>query len=70
LDIDGENKISQVLEPTEKEFIIKENLYIITGRVKNTRIYFNDNLLEWKTNQTTGVAELTCQMEEGELLCQ
>jgi len=70
LDVDGENKISQVLEPTEKEFIIKENLYIITGRVKNTRIYFNDNLLEWQTNQTTGVAELTCQMGEGELLCQ
>lgn len=70
LDIDGENKISQVLEPTEKEFIIKENLYIITGRIKNTRIYFNDKPLEWQTNQTTGVAELTCQIEEEELLCQ
>lgn len=70
LDIDGENKISQVLEPTEEEFAIEKNLYIITGRIKNTRIYFNDNLLEWQTNQTTGVAELTCKIEEGELLCQ
>ncbi|MFA7628140.1 MAG: helix-turn-helix domain-containing protein [Candidatus Dojkabacteria bacterium] len=70
LDIDGENKISQVLEPTEEEFIIEESLYIITGRIKNTRIYFNDNLLEWQTNQTTGVAELTCELEEGELSCQ
>lgn len=70
LDIDGENKISQVLEPTKEEFIIKENLYIITGRIKNTRIYFNDNLIEWQTNQTTGIAELTCEIEEGQLLCQ
>jgi len=70
LDIDGENKISQVLEPTEAEFVIEENLYIITGRIKNTRIYFNDNLLEWQTNQTTGVAELACQVEQGELSCQ
>ena len=70
LDIDGENKISQVLEPTEEEFAIEKNLYIITGRIKNTRIYFNNNLLEWQTNQTTGVAELTCKIEEGELLCQ
>ncbi|KUK67292.1 MAG: Uncharacterized protein XD87_0220 [candidate division WS6 bacterium 36_33] len=70
LDIDGENKISQVLEPTEEEFVIKETLYIITGRIKNTRIYFNDNPLEWQTNQTTGVAELTCQVKEGKLSCQ
>lgn len=70
LDIDGENKISQVLEPTEEEFIIEESLYVITGRISNTRIYFNDNLLDWQTNQTTGVAELTCQVEEGELTCQ
>lgn len=70
LDIDGENKISQVLEPTKEEFVIKETLYIITGRIKNTRLYFNDNPLEWQTNQTTGIAELTCQVEEGELSCQ
>ncbi len=70
LDIDGENKISQVLEPMEEEFAIKENLYIITGRIKNTRIYFNNAPIEWQTNQTTGVAELTCKIEEGQLLCQ
>jgi cytoskeletal protein RodZ len=70
LDIDGENKISQVLEPTEEEFVIKESLYIITGRIKNTRIYFNDNPIEWQTNQTTGVAELTCEIEGEQLLCQ
>lgn len=70
LDIDGENKISQVLEPTEEEFTIEENLYIITGRISNTRISFNGNPLEWQTNQTTGVAELTCEINEGELSCQ
>ena len=70
LDIDGENKVSQVLEPTEEEYVIKDNLYIITGRIKNTRIYFNDNLLDWQKDQTTGVVELTCQIEEGEISCQ
>ena len=70
LDIDGENKISQVLEPTKEEFVIKEKLYVITGRIRNTKIYFNNNPIEWQTNQTTGVAELTCKIEEGQLLCQ
>jgi cytoskeleton protein RodZ len=70
LDIDGENKISQVIEPSRVEFELQEKFYIITGRLSNTRIYYNDSLLEWQTNQTTGVAELTCELQEGELSCE
>ena len=33
LDIDGENKVTKVVEPSKQEFEIKESLYIITGRV-------------------------------------
>jgi len=70
LDIDNENKIARVLEPSEFEFPIKENLYVITGRISNTRLLYNGDVLNWQTNQTTGVAELTCQIEEGKLLCE
>ena len=69
LDIDGENKLSQVVEPENFEFEIQQDLYVITGRLGNTRIYFNDQLLNWQTGQTTGVAELTCTIQQESLVC-
>lgn len=70
LDIDDENKVSQVVEPSTLEWTITEKLYVITGRVGNTRILFNDNIIDWQTNQTTGVAELSCEIVETELSCE
>lgn len=70
LDIDEENKISQVVEPSTLEWNIEKKVYVITGRVSNTRILFNDNIVDWQTNQTTGVAELTCEIEQDQLICE
>jgi cytoskeletal protein RodZ len=70
LDIDSENKLSEVVEPSELEFTIEENLYIITGRLSNTRLLYNGKILDWQTNQNTGVAELTCEIVENELSCE
>lgn len=70
LDIDDENKISQVVEPSTLEWTIEQKLYVITGRVSNTKLFFNDNPLDWQTNQTTGVAELTCEIVEEQLSCE
>lgn len=69
LDIDDENKVSQVVEPSTLEWTIEEKLYVITGRVGNTRLLFNDNIVSWQANQTTGVAEMTCQIIEQALVC-
>ena len=70
LDIDGENKVTKVVEPSKQEFEIKESLYIITGRVSSTKLYYNNTEVEWKPNQTTGVAELTCTIENFSLQCE
>jgi cytoskeletal protein RodZ len=69
LDIDNENKLSKVVEPSKLEFTIEESMYIITGRLSNTRLLYNDQILDWQTNQVTGVVELTCQIQEDEILC-
>ncbi len=70
LDIDNENKLSEVVEPSEFEFPIQESLYIITGRLSNTRLLYNGEILDWQTNQATGVAELTCQIQEDVISCE
>ena len=70
LDLDNENKLSQVVEPSELEYTFFDNMYIITGRVNNTNIYWNNEIVQWKPTQRTGVAELTCQIVEQELICE
>ena len=70
LDLDNENQLSQVVEPSELEYTFFDNMYIITGRVNNTNIYWNNEIVEWKPTQRTGVAELTCQVVEQELICE
>jgi hypothetical protein len=70
LDIDDENKLSEVVEPSEFEFTIEENLYIITGRLGNTRLLYNGEPLNWQTNQNTGVAELNCKIDGEDISCE
>jgi cytoskeletal protein RodZ len=70
LDVDNENKLSEVVEPSEYEFTIEENLYIITGRLSNTRLSYNGEPLDWQQNQSTGVAELTCEVKDQTLSCE
>lgn len=69
LDLDNENKLSQVVEPSKSEYVFFDNLYIITGRVSSTKIYWNNNIVEWKPTQKTGVAELECRIVEHDLIC-
>ncbi len=70
LDIDNKNKLAQVVQPSKQTYDVKQKFYIITGKVKNTNIYMNDEPLTWKTNSTTGVAEITCTIEEQTLKCE
>lgn len=70
LDIDGQNKISQVVQPSKKDYPVTSKFYIITGKAGNTNIFMNGQPLAWKTNSTTGVAEITCTILNQALSCE
>jgi cytoskeletal protein RodZ len=70
LDIDGQNKVSKVTEPSKQTYEVKDKFYIITGKAANTHISMNDEPLAWKTNSTTGVAEITCAIVDNALSCE
>ena len=70
LDIDNENKVSKIVQPSKEDFEIKEKLYITTGRISNTLIYFNDELLAWPSSATSGVVEMTCTLKDKSLTCE
>lgn len=70
LDVDGQNKLSKVVEPSKQQYDVKEKFYIITGRANNTNISVNNEPLTWKTNSTTGVAEISCTIINAALSCE
>lgn len=69
LDVDGENKISQNVQPSKQDFTVEENFRVTTGRLANTKIFFNDAPISWNTNTTTGVAEISCDIINQSLSC-
>lgn len=69
LDIDDENKISQVIQPSKQEFVVKNRFKVITGRITNTKVTYNGAAIELKTNKSTGVAEITCGIRNNALEC-
>jgi len=69
LDIDGQNKISQNVQPSKQDFTVVRNFRITTGRLSNTKIFFNDAPISWNTNTTTGVAEISCEIVNQLLNC-
>lgn len=70
LNIDNENKLEQVVQPSKTEYTVKDNFYIITGKVNNTIISVNGDTIPWKTNSTTGVAQITCKIQNQALSCE
>lgn len=69
LDIDNVNVVAQVLDPTKKEFEIKNKLHIISGRVSNTKIFFNEKELTWPTTSNKGVVGMECSILENSIEC-
>lgn len=70
LDVDGTNKIAKVVEPSVVEYELTQRFYIITGRAANTKVYVNDEPIDWKTNSSTGVAEIACSIENQSVVCE
>jgi cytoskeletal protein RodZ len=69
LDIDNVNVVAQVLEPTKKEFEIKNKFNIISGRVSNTKIFFNEKELTWPATSKKGVVGMECTVTESSIDC-
>jgi len=69
LDIDDVNVIAQVLEPTKKEFEIQHKLHIISGRISNTKLYFNEKAIQLPTSSSKGVVDMECVIVENSLEC-
>lgn len=70
LDVDGINKVSQVVESSIQEFTVTKNFYIITGRSSNTFLYFNGDTVSWNGQNTSGVVELNCTVKNNNIACQ
>lgn len=70
LDIDGENKVAQILEPnTSKEFTMINELILVTGRISATTLEINGEALEITSSQNSGVGQITCQIIQNALEC-
>jgi len=69
LDIDGVNKISQVLEPSEREYEITDRFELISGRPSNTKIYLNDEIHELKADPTNGTFKISCEILQTGPVC-
>ncbi|MDY0097551.1 MAG: DUF4115 domain-containing protein [Candidatus Dojkabacteria bacterium] len=71
LDIDDENKISQVLQPnTINEFEVINKFTLVTGRVQNTKLEVNGEEIPLTASTQTGITQITCTVVENELECQ
>lgn len=69
LDIDDVNVIAQVLEPTKKEFEIQKKMSLISGRISNTKLYFNEKEIQLPTSSSKGVVDMECVIVENSLEC-
>lgn len=71
LDIDGENKISKVLEPnSQTEFVATSSLTLVTGRILSTILEINGENIEITSSQSSGVGQISCIITEGSYKCE
>ncbi len=71
LDVDGENKISQIMEPnTQRDFTVKNNLTLVTGRIQSTQLEINGEKVEINSSQNSGVGQITCNITDDGYKCE
>lgn len=71
LDIDGTQVLAQVVEAGYTEvFEINESFTLNSGRPSNTSMLFNDQVIELPLDTETGLINTTCEIDEGEMICQ
>lgn len=70
LDIDGENRISTIVEPnTQQDFTFTKDFTLVTGKVISTSAEVNGEKVEIKSKQNTGVGQVTCTISTTGLEC-
>ncbi len=71
LNVDDVQKIAQVapVGKTDTYKVIK-SFDVVSGKPLTTKVYINNKLTPLKINQATGVASLTCTIENQQLSCQ
>lgn len=70
LDIDDENKISQILEPNSvEEYDVLKSLSLTTGRVSSTKFYIGDEEYDLSSQAGSGVVTISCRVENSTLVC-
>ncbi|HQA87466.1 MAG TPA: DUF4115 domain-containing protein, partial [Candidatus Dojkabacteria bacterium] len=71
LDVDGENKISGVLqENTQHEYKVEKTFTLVTGKANNTSLKVNGEEVKILTSAQTGIGQITCNIQENKLLCE
>jgi cytoskeletal protein RodZ len=70
LDVDSENKISQILAPgTVQEYKFTQAFTITSGKVLSTKISVNGEDINLLSNQSSGVSTISCKIEDSILNC-
>ena len=67
LKVDGEEKINQIIQPSDYEYIINNSLEITTGKPSDTQLYYNGELVEWKN--VDNVAYMSCNVTDNLINC-
>ena len=70
LDVDGENKISAIVQPdTSQEFTFTNGFSLTTGKIPSTMIEVNGEPIQITSKQNTGVGQVTCTISSQKLEC-
>lgn len=70
LDVDGESKLSQIVEPnTTSEYTFEREFTLITGKINSTSIQINGEKVEITSRQNTGVGQITCKISQTGFEC-
>lgn len=70
LDVDGENKISQILTAgTIQQFTFTQGFTITSGKVLNTKLTVDDQPVNLLSQQSSGVATLSCKVVSNTFTC-
>ncbi|NLZ24266.1 DUF4115 domain-containing protein, partial [Candidatus Dojkabacteria bacterium] len=71
LDVDGQNMISQVLQPnTVHEFVVEDTFTLVTGRLPSTQLEINGEEITIQSSDTTGIGQISCRIVENEMVCE
>lgn len=71
LDVDGESKISQVLQPnTQHEYVVTKNFTLVSGRVQSTTLEVNGNKIQIGATNSSGIGQVMCEIVNNELKCE